>query len=166
MKTFETILKRRSIRKYLNKDIKESDLTTLMKAAMAAPSARGQEAWQFYIIKDKDVQTKIKKLSPYYNFNSPVLIIVAANLNYLVKDDTFWVQDCAAATQNILLQAAELNLGTCWCGIYPKEEAVKEIKKILKLDDYLVPLSLIHVGYPNEVKSKRTRYKEEKITVI
>lgn len=166
MTTYNTILYRRSIRKYLDKKVEDKDLKKILKAAMASPSARGQTCWEFYIIKDKDKQKEIKSLSIHYNFNSPLQIVVAANLDNLVKDDTFWIQDISAATQSILLMATELNLGTCWCGIYPKIEAVEKFRQILNLKNNIVPVSLIHLGHSAEAKEPRTRYDNSKITII
>lgn len=166
MDTFEAILKRRSIRKYLNKDVNDNLITKLLQAAMAAPSARGQAAWSFYVIKDKTIQAKLKEVSINYNFNSPIMIIVAGDMDKLVKDDTFWVQDCAAATQNILLTATQLDLGTCWCGIYPNLQRVDKVREILNLKESIMPLSLIHVGYSAEQKESITQYDSKNIIKI
>jgi nitroreductase len=78
----------------------------------------------------------------------------------------FWVQDCAAATQNILLTAEHLGLGTCWCGVYPKEPATKQVKEILNLEEGIIPLSLIQLGYKDEEKEARTQYAKERVVEI
>lgn len=166
MEVYNTILKRRSIRKYLDKDLTDKQIEKLLKAAMAAPSARGQQTWMFYVLKDKEIQTEVKNLSRHYNFNSPIMILVASNQKQLIKDDTFWIQDLSAATQNILLTATEMNLGTVWCGVYPKLDAVSAFQKILKIEEHIIPMALIHVGYPDEDKDPRTRYDKERVVTI
>jgi nitroreductase len=80
------------------------------------------------------------------------------------KHEGYWVQDCSAATQNILLAAHGLGLGAVWLGVYPVEDRVDEIKRILNLPEHLVPLSLVSIGYPAEEKPPSERYNEEKIS--
>lgn len=154
---YETILKRRSIRSFKDDLISDEILEKLMKAAMAAPSARNIQPWKFYIIKNLNVKEKLTNI--FKDFNAPILIVVAGDLNKSDnKSNKFWTQDCSAATQNILLAATELNLGSCWCGIYPKEKETKEVIEILNLEENIIPLSLIQIGYPNEEKEPRTQY--------
>lgn len=165
MNILKAILKRRSIRKFKDDIVKPEILDELLKAAMAAPSARNSQPWKFYLINNKEIKEKLTKI--FKDFNAPIHIIVAGDLSKLEKGkDEFWPQDCAAATQNILLAALEFNLGTCWCGIYPKEKETKLVKKILNLKEEIIPLSLIQLGYKAEEKEPRTQYDKDKIVVI
>ena len=80
--------------------------------------------------------------------------------------DSYWVQDCSSATENILLAATELGLGSLWCGIYPQNDAVKKVKEILDLSDKYIPLNIIYIGYSDEEKEARDQYKEKYIHII
>lgn len=164
----ETIFKRRTIRKYQLQDVSDNDIKTLLEAAMAAPSARNKQPWEFYVIKNKEIQDQIKAYSPAYNYNSPLLILVCGNKNRFNTDkiNDFYIQDCSAAIQNLLLAACSLGLGTCWCGVNPIEERMDMVKNVLNLNDDIFPVGLIHVGYPAEEKEANTKYKEEYIKII
>lgn len=165
MDILEAILKRRSIRKFTNDLVNPKILEKLLKAAMAAPSARNSQPWKFYLITNKEIKEKLTSI--FKDFNAPVHLIVAGDLSKLEKGKAeFWPQDCAAATENILLAALKYNLGTCWCGIYPKEKETLLVKEILNLEDEIIPLSLIQLGYKAEEKESRTQYDKDKIVVI
>ena len=104
----------------------------------------------------------------YSKFNSPVMIIVAANNEIsLTKDNNdFWIQDCSAAVENILLSAVSFGLGTCWCGLYPVEKRAQRVKEILELSDNIIPMAIIHIGYPEKDIEGRTQYNENKVHYI
>lgn len=165
MNIYDAILKRRSIRKFQEKEVTDEIITALLKAAMAAPSARNEKPWLFYVIKNKKM---LKELSTIFkDFNAPLMITVAADVSNIENTKNgFWIQDCSAATQNILLASEHYNLGTCWCGVYPKEEATIKVKEILNLDENIIPLSLIQIGYKAEEKESRTQYDQNKIIII
>ncbi|MCI5938490.1 MAG: nitroreductase family protein [Bacilli bacterium] len=168
MNVKEAILKRRSIRKYQNIEVSDEQIEELLQSAMAAPSACNKTPWEFYVIKNKEIQKEIKLSCKNYNFNSPLLIVVGANLDLTIskENNDFWIQDCSAAIENILIEAVESGLGTCWCGIYPRIDRVETIRKILHLTDNIVPLGLLHVGYPDEEKEPRTQYETKKVHYI
>ncbi len=165
METKEAILKRRSIRKYLDKEVDNDTITLLLKSAMAAPSAINRRPWEFYVVKDKETLSLLRKSSPYTNIESPLIIVVCGNtlrgVSAILPD--FWVQDCSAATENILLTATDLGLGSCWNGVYPLKIVMKKVSKILSLPFNIVPLSIIHIGYKNEEKEERTQYDEKRV---
>ena len=77
----ETIFERRTIRKYQEKEVSNDIVIKLLKAGMAAPSARNKQPWEFYVIENKDIQKRIKDYSPAYNYNSPLLILVCVVLS-------------------------------------------------------------------------------------
>lgn len=160
MNVKEAIFLRRSIRKYQEKEVSKEIIQELLESAMAAPSACNKTPWEFYIITNKEKQELIKNSSPNYNFNSPLLIVVGANLDYTLSKEPndFWIQDCSAAIENMLVEAVELGLGTCWCGVYPRVDRVNKIRNILNLNYNIIPLGVIHVGYPDELKDARTQF--------
>lgn len=160
------IFERRSIRKYTGKPVSNKNIEELLKAAMASPSAGNQQPWEFIVIKDKKILNEITKFHPYSQCLSeaPLAIAVCADL----KKETnkgFWVQDCSAATENILIEAQHLGLGAVWLGIYPGEDRIKELKKILNLPEEVIPLSLVSIGHPAEKKEPSNRYKESRIHI-
>lgn len=167
MENHECMLKRRSIRQFLSKEVNDAQIKKMLEAAMAAPSAINRQPWEFYVIKNKQIQSKIRQIATYYNYNSTLLIVVAGNENYFISNaKDFWIEDCSAATENILLAATESGLGSVWCGIYPKQDRIDAVAKILNTPKNIIPFALIHIGYPNEVKEKRTQYDLEKIHQI
>lgn len=168
MDTLQTILKRRSIRKYQDIQIQFDIVTDLLIAGMAAPSARNQQPWEFYVISNKDKLDEIRNVAKNYDFNSPLMIVVCGNKQRSItqNDNDFWIQDCSAAVENILLAATYHNLGTVWCGIYPVEERTKKMKEVLNLEEHIIPMALIHVGYPDEEKEERTQFKAEYVHYI
>ncbi|GAA0742839.1 nitroreductase family protein [Clostridium oceanicum] len=158
------ILERRSIRKYKDKKISDDIVEELLKAAMAAPSAANEQTWQFVVLRDKETMKKITKVHDYSKMllEADVAIVVCGDKSKeLVKD--FWVQDCSAATENILIEAQDKGLGAVWLGVYPMKERVDGIKEILKLPEGIIPLSVISIGYPNENKKPSDRFNKERI---
>lgn len=164
----EAIFCRRSVRTFLEKEVDDNIITSLLEDAMAAPSACNKQPWEFYVIKNKEIQDKIKSRIMYSKYNSPIMIIVAGNNELsLTKDNNdFWIQDCSAAIENILLSAVSFGLGTCWCGLYPVEKRAQRIKDLLELPNNIIPLGIIHLGYPNKEVVGRTQYNEDKIHYI
>lgn len=136
----------------------------LLKAAMAAPSAGNQQPWHFIIIQDRNILDEIPKVHPYAQMTSeaPLAILVCGDLRN-EKHPGFWVQDCSAATENILIEACELGLGAVWVGVYPNEQRVAALSKLVGLPEKIIPLSLIPVGYPAEHKPPSERYDVAKI---
>lgn len=168
MNTFESILKRRSIRKFKKDAVSNEQVETLLQAAMAAPSARNMQPWEFYVVSDSKTLEKLRNISRNFEYESPLNIIVCGNTSRSItkNDNDFWIQDCSAAVENILLAATELSLGTLWCGVYPVLERSNAIKEILGLNDDIIPLALIHVGYPDEEKEPRTQYNPEYVHYV
>lgn len=164
METIEAILTRRSIRKYKKKVVSEDFIKVILKCAMYAPSAYNQQLWEFIIINERKILDSIPEIHP----NSKMLIdvnfsiLVCGNLNER-NNQSYWIQDCSAATQNILLSTHSLGLGGIWLGIYPREDRILKLRKLLNLPEYLVPFSLIPIGFPDEIKGDPDRLDFNKI---
>jgi len=160
----DAILNRKSIRKY--KDIKISDeiVEDLLKAGMAAPSAGNEQPWEFIVLRNKEVMKKITEVHPYSKMllNADVAIVVCGD-EAKEKYRGFWVQDCSAATENILLTAEDKGLGAVWLGVYPAADRVDAIKEVLNLPASVIPLSIIPVGYPDEERKPADRFNKERI---
>lgn len=165
MTVMEAILARRSVRQFTDAPVPDELIDQLLQSAMAAPSACNKRPWEFYVIKNPELLEQLRHVSRYSNMNSTLMIIVAGNdkrsLNHRVND--FWIQDCAAAAQNILLAATELGLGSCWCGLFPMVSPVKSIRNLLGLEEHIIPMALVQLGYPAEALEPRTQYDRKRI---
>lgn len=156
------IFKRRSIRKYKDKKIEEEKIEKLLKAAAAAPSAGNEQPWHFVVIRDRDTLNHLAEVHPYAKMlkDAPLAVAVCGDLNKQ-RHEGFWVQDCAAATQNILLEAVSLDLGAVWIGAYPNEKREKVVSETLGVPENIKTVSLISIGYPAEEKGETDRLSDE-----
>lgn len=164
MEAMEAILSRRSIRRYTEQAVSDETIQELLAAAMSAPSAGNEQPWHFVVIKDRDILNEIPNLHPHSGMlkEAPVAILVCGDLD-LQKYEGFWVQDCSAATQNLLVAAQAKGLGGVWLGVYPSEDLVVGLRKMLDMPDNAVPFSLISIGYPAEQKPPADRYDESRV---
>lgn len=160
------IFARRSVRQYSDKKISDETIRDILEAAMAAPSACAKDPWQFIICRDKAMLFKIAEGLP----NGKMLasadcgIIVCGDIQSAHSNElSFMLQDCSAAIENILLATSALGLGACWLGVHPRQERIEYIKKLFTMPEYIIPISVIALGYPAENKEARTRYKEDAV---
>ena len=165
----EAIKKRRSIRKFKeDAEVTDEQVKLLLEAAMLSPSACNSRPWEFIVVRDREILEKIMAVHPYTGMlaTASLAIIVMALpeiQNQPIMSD-YYPQDCGAATENILLQAVELGLGTCWCGVYPKEDRIADMQAIL--DTTKLPFCIIAVGVPDENPDPRGQYDETKVTYL
>ena len=160
----KAILARRSIRRYTSEGIEDKVIHGLLEAAMAAPSAGDERPWEFIVLRDRAKLDAIPAIHPYAQMakEAPVAIVICGDLKRQ-KYQGFWVQDCSAATENILIAAHAEGLGAVWLGVYPKEDRVSGIRKLLGLPREIVPLSIISLGYPAEKKTRENRYQPARV---
>ena len=164
MNTIEAILNRRSIRKYTDKPVNKDVILQLIKAGMYAPTARNSRAWQFVVIQNREMLVHLSQLHPYGKMLQEAAcgILVCGDRN-IDKEEGYLTINCAAATQNIMLAAHELGLGSVWLGVYPRTDRMKDISEFLELSDHLMPVSLISLGFPAEQRPFPERFELEKI---
>jgi len=164
MDAMEAILSRRSIRRYTGEPVPEELIKELLEAAMSAPSASNEQPWQFVIIDDRRILDEIPKFHPYAHMlkEASLAIAVCGDLNEEMISG-YWIQDCSAATQNILIAAHAKGLGAVWLGVYPREERAKTVQKLLGLPEHVIPLCFISIGYPAEKKPPSNRYNESRV---
>jgi nitroreductase len=164
MEALECLLSRRSIRKYSTDKIAKDIVSDLLKAGFAAPSAGNQQPWHFIVIEDRKVLNAIPEYHENAQMlkNAPLAIVICGDPR-LEKYKGYWVQDCSAATQNILLAAHAKGLGAVWLGIYPRGNRVSKTKSLLELPDEILPLAIIALGYPAEIKEPSARWDDQKI---
>lgn len=159
------LFERRSIRKYTDTPIKEKDLDRLLMAAMCAPSAGNQQTWEFIVLKNKKVMSDIAVFHPHAKMlsNAQLAIVVCADPERETRHTGYWVQDCSAATQNILIEAQHLNIGSVWIGLYPREDRVDYLRKLLNIPEKIIPFSIVSLGYPAETKEPSDRFDRNRI---
>lgn len=167
MDAIEAIFKRRSVRDYVKKEIEDEKIEILLKAGMYAPSAGNEQPWHFIVIKNKDVLSKLAEAHPYAKMlkKANVAIVVCADKKLSRYEDDFWVLDCSASTQNILLAATALGIGSVWIGIYPNKKRIEDVSRILEIPENVIPVSIVSLGYPkgDVFKELPERFKRERI---
>ena len=159
-----SIFTRRSIRKYLGKEVPSELIEKIISAGMAAPSAGNEQPWHFIIIKDREILNEFPKFHEYAQMlkESPVAVVVCGDLGNL-KYDGFWQQDVAAAIQNMLLEVTELGLGSVWVGLYPNMERVAKVQKMLNMPENVMPVAVLPIGYPGETKDPADRFDKSRV---
>jgi nitroreductase len=162
MDALEAIFGRRSIRKYTAEPVAEADVDTILRAAMAAPSAGNQQPWRFVVTTDRATLDAMAETTPYGKMlrEAPLSITVCADTRDL-KHPQMWQQDCGAATQNALVAIHALGLGAVWLGFWPKMERVAPLKDVLGLPEGIEPFCVLAVGHPAETKPPAERYAAE-----
>ncbi|MEM5836630.1 MAG: nitroreductase family protein [Candidatus Aenigmatarchaeota archaeon] len=165
----EVIRKRRSIRKFKNKEVEEKKLKEILKAAMFAPSAMHLRPWEIVVVKNKETKEKLAKSTPFCGFvkDAPVVLVICAKPSFLSK---FWVEDCSMLAENIYLEATNQGLGTCFCQIMGgktifMKDSEEYVKEIIKAPKKVRVLGLMPLGYPAEKKPPHSmkEFDEKKI---
>ncbi|MBE5775408.1 MAG: nitroreductase family protein [Clostridiales bacterium] len=161
----EILLKRRSVRKYTDEAVSDAHVDELMHAAMSGPSACNRQPWAFYVVRNEEKIAQLRKATHFSNIKAPLAIVVCGNLSKALPMQLaeYWIQDCSAATENILLRAVDLGLGTVWCGLHPQKGGVKKVSEILELDAKKIPLNIIWVGHPAEEPKPGDWYDEKRV---
>ncbi len=156
--------KRRSIRRYQEMWVEEEVIRRILAAGMQAPSAGNQRPWHFVVVTERERLDALSKMSPYAGMlkEAPLAICVVAGEEGL-KYPEVWQQDCAAATENMLLAVAEEGLGGVWLGVAPFTERMERIRDILEIPSAYRPFSLLSIGHPAEKKTVPDRYDERRI---
>ncbi len=161
-----TIYRRRSVRKFLEKKISEEDIRQILKAGMAAPSCKASCEWVFIVMREKERFQKFLEVHPYATAlnTADTVILVCADLE-LEKEpgEGWWIQDCSAAMENMLLEATDLKLGSLWLGVYPKQERIDFIKELCNLPEHVEPLGMVVLGAAAKEKAPIDRYLEDQV---
>ena len=161
----EAIFTRRSIRRFTNEPVTQEQITSLLQAAMTAPSAGNQQPWEFIVARER---APLEEVTTFHHYSemlkeAPAAIIVCADVKRSKYPFDYWIQDCSAATQNMLLAAVSAGLGTCWLGIYPQPERVEGVRRIFGIPESIVPFAIVAVGYPARVPRRPSQFDETRI---
>ena len=163
MDTKEAIHSRRSIRKFTKQPIKREILEELLRAAMQAPSAVNEQPWQFIVIDDTTLLHKIPEFSPWAPTQTAAAAILICGDMSSIKLPEYWIQDCSAATQNLLLAAHDIGLGAVWTGVLNLPGRAEGFRTMLHLPTTIEPLGLVVLGYPAQTVEPVNRFKQERI---
>ncbi len=164
MELMEAIQTRRSIRKFTDKPVPKEMIETILKAAMLAPSAGNQQPWHFIVVTDREKLDKVPDFHPYAGMirQAGVAIVVCGAPEGLKWPD-FWVQDCSAAIENLLLAARDLGLGTVWTGVYPLEDRIVKTRQLFGIPENVQPLAIIPLGWPATEFKAQDRYDKARV---
>ena len=163
----KTILNRKSVRQFSEKKVEKAKIDLLLRAGMSAPSARNRQPWKFIVVDEKDLLKTLGMELPYARMliNAPLGIVVCGDIRN--KEDrtaqSFWIQDCAATVENILIAVEALGLGAVWTGCYPRQERADTVIKHLNIPEGIIPLCVIPIGYPKFNTSTMDKWREENI---
>ncbi len=164
MNTLDAILTRRSVRDFKHDPVVEKDVLDLLRAGMQAPSAKNEQPWHFVVIDDPEILHAIPEFHPYSKMlmDAPLAILVCSDRK-LEQKRASWLQDCSAATENILLAAHAKGLGAVWLGIFPDSERVFGMQSLLDLPKDVRPVSLIAIGHPASQPEPVDRFNESRV---
>ncbi len=164
MDLMNAIRTRRSVRKYEDKPVSAEMVREILEAAMMAPSAGNAQPWHFMVIDDRAILDSMANMHPHISMvaQAPLGILICGDLS-LEKYDGFWVQDCSAAMQNMLLAIHGLGLGAVWTGIYPNEDIVAPFKAKFNLPEQIIPLGFVPVGWPAQELKSESRFREDRV---
>ena len=152
------ILTRVSNRRFTDEPVSKEQIDTLLHAAMAAPSAMDYDPWHFVVIDDVETKRQLKASLPYVKMMNDTCTCICVcgdtklyeRISQIEGEDNtlYWVQDCSAASQNILLAAHAIGLAAVWTGIFPLQSRITKLQRLLALPENIVPLNLIVIGHP------------------
>lgn len=154
-----TIFTRRSIRRFSPRPVESSLQKTLLRAAFAAPSAENAGTRRLIVITDRDTLDTLPSLHPSAGpaREAPLALLVCCD-TAATPQTVYWPQDCAAATENVMLAARAMGLGSLWCGIHPLEAREQAFLSAFSLPGMVRPVSLIIIGYPLQSFFEEDRY--------
>jgi nitroreductase len=167
-KMSQLIENRRSIRKFQSgKQVTREQLDRLLEAAMYAPSACNSRPWEFIAITKREVLNEIARIHPNASMcETAAAAIIVVAIPQSGRPEGYFPQDCGAATQNILLEAVSMGLGTCWCGVYPREGHIASLRSLLNIDEPKIPFNVIAVGTPAESPDKRGFFEASRVKYV
>ena len=163
----DVIYARRSVRNYTGEVIKGLDLEILMKAGMAAPSGRNEQPWAFIAITDPEILAKLSEGLPYAKMlpraGSAIVVCGHSVPPSRPGSRDLWEQDCAAATENILLAAEAMNLKAVWTAVHPYPERQEFVRELLNIPPEIYPFSIIPVGFPKGEEKPKDKFDPGKV---
>jgi nitroreductase len=160
------IFARRSVRAFKTDPIPEGLLRDLLEAAMAAPSACCKDPWRFVVVRDRKVLGRIASGLPNGRMLADAgagIVVCGDPASAHDRQESYLLQDCSAATENILLAAAALGLGACWLGAHPRSDRIAHLREVLAIPETVTPVAVVALGWPAETPPPRTRYADGQV---
>jgi nitroreductase len=164
MEAIDAIMTRRSVRRFSDRPVDDATVQTLLRAAMQAPSAANEQPWAFVVIDDRAALDAIPSFSPYARWakDAPLGILICGDTRAL-PFPWFWIQDCSAAIENLLLAAHALGLGAVWTGVYSLDDRVAGFVRHCRLPEGVVPVGFVVIGHPAETPAPQDRYRTDRV---
>jgi len=162
------IFHRVSIRKYEDRPVEQEKIVTMLRAAMAAPSAANGQPWEYYVVTNKQKMEELSGTSPYAKFakDAPLMFVACYRKRENLISETYALQDMSASVENLLLEADELGLGAVWMGVAPESGRMEAIRAVLTIPEHLAPFAMISCGYPAESRPQQDRYDESRVHYV
>lgn len=162
MDTLEAIAARRSVRQFTDRPVTDAELDILMRAAMAAPSATNEQPWRFVVVREADRLERLSHATPFARSiaGAGVAVVVCAD-RLAMRSPGFWVIDCAAAIENLLLAAHAIALGGVWLGVHPVPTFRRAVRRIIEAPPTIVPHSLVAIGHPASIPAAVDRFQPD-----
>ncbi|MDR1249724.1 MAG: nitroreductase family protein [Treponema sp.] len=162
------IFQRRSVRSFLPKPVEDDKIERILRAGMEAPSAHNRRPWEFIVITGEEDRKAVGGMSPYAKMTPSAAALIAVCVNLDLEqagkgEDSWWVQDLSAATENILLQIVEEGLGGVWLGWHPAQERVAAFSRHFGLPPAVVPFAMVALGYPEKQTEKADRFDPRRV---
>ena len=161
-KAIDNIMTRVSVREFTGEKISAEQIDTLLRAAMAAPSAINKQPWAFIVVTDEQIISCLGEALPYSRCsNHPACAIIpCGDLSKAIEGEmgAFWINDVSAATENLLLAAHAMGLGAVWTGLHPDMKRAALVQEMLGLPGHIVPLCVVPVGIPAENPAVKDKY--------
>lgn len=163
---YNNIMTRSSVRSYTSQKVEDELVEKLLRAGLAAPTAGNRQPWELIVVREREILDAFPAIIPGAHMAAKAqLAIVVAGSPAKALLPEYWVQDCSAVTENILLAAHGFGLGAVWCGAYPDNEAkrVAAISELLNIPDGTYALSIIVIGYPDSEPVIKDKWDAAKI---
>ncbi|MDR0691416.1 MAG: nitroreductase family protein [Prevotellaceae bacterium] len=164
--TLTVISQRKSVRHFTDREISDGQVEVLLRAAMAAPSAKNKQVWEFVVINERSELDRLATLLPYAKMLSqaPVAIVICGDVSKNTEESELnWVADCSAAAENLLLAAESLGLGAVWTAAFPYADRMDAVRQITGIPEHIVPLCVVPVGHPGKDEPVKDKWHPEKI---
>lgn len=151
-----------------SKEIDTADIEAILRAAMAAPSGVNRQPWHFVVVTNRDLLNQLAAALPYCHMAreaGAAIVVCGVKSRFLEGDDSeLWTQDLSAASENILLAAHALGLGSVWTALYPHNDRVSSARDILQISSDLVPFNVIPIGYVKKSHSPMEKWNPGAVT--
>jgi nitroreductase len=158
MEAIECLKSRRSIRQYKDEPVREEDLRAILECARLAPSGHNRQPWEFFVTKSREKLQRLSEVCTYGKFLRSAYCCIVVTGNPTITDHV--VEDCSAATENMLLAAHALGYGGCWIAGWSRSYE-KDVLEIMGIEEPLRLVSLVALGVPGEQKPRARRLRED-----